>query len=48
VTSVQPVVQGVMQPQYQTTTVQALDVYPVGVEAYNPAMEGESIRDDFI
>ena len=48
VSSVQPVVQGVIHPEHQQTTVQAVDVYPVGVEEANPAVEGEAIRDHFI
>lgn len=28
--------------------IQAVDVYPVGVEAANPNIEGDAIRDDFI
>lgn len=47
VSSVQPVVQGVVQQEYQHT-IQVVDVYPVGVEEANPTMEGEALRDDFI
>jgi len=28
--------------------IQVIEVYPVGVEAANPNIEGDAIRDDFI